>query len=237
MDWTHGGDFEDFDELARRRRGFLLRCASRTARRFITESDDEYAIALTALYEAWKGYSRDKGPFDAFAKVVIRRRLIDYFESQKRRLSEIPVGGALDMDADGTEDGAADACLRTAQKAIAQKSAQAPASAREEIEALGDVLKGYGFGFFDLADDSPRAEKTRMACAAAVRWLLSHPDQLGDMRKRGALPIKNVSQGSGVSRKLIERHRKYIIAAAEILTGEYPLLSEYLRYIRKEGSR
>ena len=36
-----------------------------------------------------------------------------------------------------------------------------------------------------------------------------------------------------MARKILDRHRRYIIAAAEILSGEYPVLAEYLGYIRK----
>ena len=42
-----------------------------------------------------------------------------------------------------------------------------------------------------------------------------------------------LAKKAGVHKKILERHRKYIIAAAEILNGEYPLLAEYMNYIRK----
>ncbi len=35
-------------------------------------------------------------------------------------------------------------------------------------------------------------------------------------------------------RKIIERHRKYIIAGIEIISGNYPILSEYLKFVREE---
>ena len=53
------------------------------------------------------------------------------------------------------------------------------------------------------------------------------------MRKNKALPMKELELASGVARKILDRHRRYIIAAAEILSGEYPVLAEYLGYIRK----
>ena len=55
------------------------------------------------------------------------------------------------------------------------------------------------------------------------------------MRKNGALPVKELCQRSGAHKKLLEHHRRYIIAAAEILDGDYPHLAEYLRYVRKGG--
>jgi RNA polymerase sigma factor len=43
-----------------------------------------------------------------------------------------------------------------------------------------------------------------------------------------------IEKNTNVPRKILERHRKYIIAAIEILSGEYPYLADYLRYIREE---
>jgi len=42
---------------------------------------------------------------------------------------------------------------------------------------------------------------------------------------------------SGVPRKIIERHRKYIIAATEIVGGDYPHLSQYMSFIKRGTSR
>ena len=63
--------------------------------------------------------------------------------------------------------------------------------------------------------------------------LLKDPALFQKMRETGNFPIKEISERAGVMRKILERHRKYIIAAAEILNGEYPLLAEYMNYIRK----
>ena len=53
------------------------------------------------------------------------------------------------------------------------------------------------------------------------------------MRKNRSLLISEIVRKTGIKKKILERHRKYIIAAAEILNGEYPLLAEYMNYIRK----
>ena len=107
------------------------------------------------------------------------------------------------------------------------------AAAREEIAAAQEILKPYGFSFFDLAESSPKAEKTKAACCSAVIALLKDEELLDKMRKNKALPMKELEKASGVARKILDRHRRYIIAAAEILSGEYPVLAEYLGYIRK----
>ena len=57
---------------------------------------------------------------------------------------------------------------------------------------------------------------------------------LAQMRLKRLLPIKELSEASGVLRKILERHRKYIIAATEILDGDFPILAGYLSFIRRE---
>jgi len=215
---------------------FILGCASRTARRFVTRSDDEWSVALLAFSDAVRDYDGEKGGFRAFAALVIRRRLTDYRRSEARRLPELSVSpAALDGAGEDDEGEAAPLDLELARR-TAEASALAQAeshSARDEIEAVQSLLAGYGFSFFDLADASPRAEKTRRSCAEAVKALLSDPELTRRMRETKTLPIREICDSGGVPRKILERHRRYIIAAAEILDGDYPVLAGYLSFIRK----
>ena len=138
----------------------------------------------------------------------------------------------------GTEEGETpDAVSLEVQSRVAEMSAgpavDPAAAAREEIAAAQEILRPYGFSFFDLAESSPKAGKTKDACCKAVLALLKNEELLDKMRKNKALPMKELELASGVARKILDRHRRYIIAAAEILSGEYPVLAEYLGYIRK----
>ncbi|MCR4909340.1 MAG: RNA polymerase subunit sigma [Lachnospiraceae bacterium] len=224
-------------------RNFILACASRTVRRFVTESDDEYSVALSAFYEAVQNYSQDKGHFRSFAAQVIRRRLIDFIRSEARHSGEIPVE-PWSMDGEVEEDEEA----AWTQMAVRSKSAQisymsAPAgmdssvpgslSVRDEIEAMQDILRQYGFSFYDLADVSPKADKTKRGCAEIIAGMLREPSLMTFLRETGTLPIKELCQETKVRRKVIERHRKYIIAAAEIFYGDFPMLEEYFGYVKE----
>lgn len=95
------------------------------------------------------------------------------------------------------------------------------------------VLQAYGFSFFDLADSSPKTDKTKRSCGTAIRTLLAAAVLLAKMRLARLLPIKELSAESGVVRKILERHRKYIIAGAEILDGDFPILAGYLSYVKE----
>lgn len=212
---------------------FILRAASQSAGFAVTRSDDEYSVALMAFYEAVRTYNAAGGSFGSYARLVIDRRLTDYYRAARRFDAEVPLSPQI-------FDGAVEAEQPDAevQRAVVEKmAAPAAAGAAEEIEEANRLFRGYGFCFYDLGKCSPRAEKTRRGCAAAVAALLRTPALLAELRRAHALPVKALAAQSGVSRKLVERHRNYIVAAALLLNGDYPVLSEYLQTIRKEIAR
>ena len=222
-------------DLIEANRPFILRCASETVHRYVTDSDDEWSVALLAFSEAVRDYEGEKGSFRGFAAIVIKRRVLDYLRSQSRYGDETAVtpeafDGSLDDDAAGGME------LRV-QRRMGEEAMEAADDtaerAREEIAAMQDILRGYGFSFFDLAESSPKTEKTKRSCGAAIRALIASVALLAKMRLARLLPIKELSAESGVVRKILERHRKYIIAGAEILDGDFPILAGYLSYVKE----
>lgn len=209
---------------------FILRCASSVARRYVSKSDDEWSISLVAFFQAVQDYRPERGAFFPFAELVIRRRLTDYFKSQARYQAEVQAAPEI------FESGPLEESPQPALQAIVLKKLTEgePEDLRSEIEAANMTFSRYGFSFFDLSTCSPKSQKTKAACAKAVACLLKDPLLLSGLRASGQLPIKAVEKNTQVPRKILDRHRKYIIAAAEILSGEYPGLAEYMRFIRKE---
>jgi len=204
-------DAQELNELVEEYDSFILKSASKAVKRYVSKNDDEWSIALSAFSEAIKKYSFEKGSFISFAELMIHRRLIDYFRAQRKFVAEDQV--------DWIED-----------NAIIENDD----NLKLEIEAISQVLESYGFSFMDLAECSPKARKTKAACARAVVYLLDKVVLVAEMRNSKQLPVKIVEKNTGIPRKVIERHRKYIITAIEILSGDYPYITEYLRYIRQE---
>lgn len=224
------GSPQRLEEFIRQNEPFIIKCASGAVHRYITKSDDEWSVALLAFSQAVRDYSPEKGGFFGFARVVIGRRLVDYLRTQSRRSAEYPVSpGALDSDPEeGEEDFEVEA-------AVLNRAQQSPGdSLRLEIESVNQLFSSYGFSFFDLAGCSPKAGKTKRACAKAIVFILRSPILLNEMRASKTLPLKIIEKNTRVPRKILERHRKYIIAAAEIITGDYPFLADYMRWIREE---
>ncbi len=221
-------------ELIGQRKGWILKCVAEAVHHHVTDSDDEWSVALWAFHEAVNSYQPEKGNFLSFAELIIRRRLTDHFRKEQRREGEVAVEpAAFEGRVDQETGQAVDYQVRDAV-AEASSAGDTAAQAREEISAVQSVLKPYGFSLFDLAECSPKAAKTRKACARAVRVMLDTEGLLETMRKTRALPMRELVKVSGVSRKILDRHRRYIIAVAEILNGEYPLVRDYLSFIREE---
>ena len=218
-------DEATLDRFTTESKNFILRCASKTCRRFITESDDEFEIALAAFVEAVRTYNPQAGGFRGFAALTIKGRLTDSFDKLRHRTPEALADSAMAWG-EGAE----------VQKVIAQSSLGPEHTVKDEIDAMSGILKEYGFSFFDIAEASPRSKRTRGCCARAVNWMLDPPARILRMRQRRSLPVMELSSACDISHKVVDRHRRYIIAAAEILDGDFPQLSEYLRYIKRDDA-
>ena len=104
---------------------------------------------------------------------------------------------------------------------------------KDEINEVQALLEPYGFSFYELAACSPKGSGIKGAVADSVAVLVENPAFFTMMRSNLELPTKELVKYSGAPKKVIEKYRKYIIAAAEILNGEFPELGEYFSYISK----
>ena len=227
-------DEQALNALVENHKQWILRCASEAAHHYVTDSDDEWSVALLAFLAAVR--DETKGSFRGFAGVVIRRRIVDHVRSNWNHGAEVPVTpDAFDGELPGEDADSVDLQVQSQVVAdsVAASDRDLSTRTREEIEEAQATLQRYGFSFFDLTECSPKAEKTKRACAFAVLTLMGNPVMLDQLRRGRMLPMKELSATSGVSRKTLDRYRRYIIAAAEILSGDYPILSAYVDYIRK----
>ena len=221
------------EALIRDQEPLILKTASRTSFRYITKSDDEWSVALCAFSEAINKYRPEQGDFLPFSQMLMKRALIDSHRHEASHLTEISTSPFV---LEGTQD-EPDEWEKSVYLAVVEQSRESTdRSLSEEITAANEMLQRYGFRFFDLTNCSPQQEKTRQECAKAIRFVLSRPDLLKELEKSRKLPVRALAAGSGVSRKVLDRYRKYIIMAVLILNGEYPKLSEYLKFVRKEGA-
>lgn len=214
---------------------YVAKVTSRFCRRYIDPArDDEFSIALAAFNEAVSQFAPGTGrSFLSFAETVIRRRLIDYIRKEQRFQQQIPYS-SFDVE-DGEEN-----VMNPIEvhQAIEQYENQRSIEERRgEIMELNRVLAEFDIRFADLVKTSPKHADSRNALLEIGRVLAADYQMMRLLIGKRMLPIKELLERVQVSRKTLERNRKYIIAVALILNGPFPYLRDYLQYANFEPER
>ncbi|WP_026326739.1 RNA polymerase sigma factor SigI [Paenibacillus ginsengihumi] len=206
---------------------YVAKVTSRFCKRYVDPArDDEFSIALGAFNEAINQYSSQAGrSFLGFAEQVIRRRLIDYVRKEQRFAQQIPYST---FDVEDEEDNVVNPVEihQAIERYETQKDIE---ERRSEITDLNRSLQEFGIQFSDLVDASPKHDDSRQTLFAIAKKLSADPELIGIMLTKRMLPIKELLGQVDVSRKTLERNRKFIIAVALIYYGPYPYLKDYLQ--------
>ncbi len=191
--------------------------------------DDELSIAMIAFHEAVQGYSRLRGAFLKYAAMLIRSRLIDYRRKESRH------GRALSLDAPaGGEETALGDTLADGKDHSGQLETRE--AARTEIEELARQMSQFGVTLAAVAENCPRQRRTLEACRRALQYGREAPGLLEEFLRTKRLPLARLAEGSGVERKTLERHRKYMVALLLICTNGYELVRGHLQQVMKGGN-
>lgn len=217
-------DSEAADRLIRQYLPFIKGEAAKVMGRIPREGqDDELSIAMFAFYEAALAYEQKRGAFLPLAAAAIRNRIIDFYRKENRHTKAISL--------DGQENGEDDGSLldRLGHDQIAEHESRS--AAREEIMEFVGVLADYGISMSDVADNSPRQDRTLAACHRALAYAKAHPQLLEILTTTKKLPLKQLAEGSGVERKTLERHRTYMMAILLAYTNGFEIIRGHLRQV------
>ncbi len=220
------GDARVSEQILQDYRPFYLRVASGTCKKYLVLGrDDEASIAMIAFNEAIDSYNVDGGAsFFSFAEIVIKRRMVDHFRRQSKRTDEIPLSS---FEREEQED----SVLQKIESKEAQTVLQIQEETeerREEIFRLDQLLSHYGIRFSDLVKVSPKHQDARDRALQVAKVLAGDPELLAYLTTKKSLPLKELEERVEVSRKTLERQRKYIISLTLILIGDFYHLQEYL---------
>ena len=188
--------------------------------------DDELSIAMIAFHEAIGGYSRTRGAFLKYAAMLIRSRLIDYSRREQRH------SRVISLDAPAREENTTLGEVLVGERDPHEETASRDAT-RAEIEELTRQMKEFGVDLSDVADNCPKQQRTLDACRKALQYARENPELLDDLLKTKRLPIGQLAAGSGVERKTLERHRKYMVALLLIYTNGYEIIRGHLKQVMK----
>ena len=216
------------DELIRNYLPFINAEVSRFLNRFVSESDDELSIGMMAFHEAILGYTSSRGSFLSYAAMIIKSRLIDFKRSESRHYGVVSLDESLDDEDDST---LYDKVPSNVGDALEEVRVQAT---KEEIRELTEVLKEFNVSLSDVADNSPKQDRTLEMCKRVIRYVKDNPEILEELLQTKKLPLKKLIDGSQADRKTIERHRKYVVTMLLILTNGYDIIRGHLVNVLRE---
>ncbi len=204
---------------------FVVKVASQSAGRYLTfGQDEEISVAVLAFNEAITAYNEGKGSFLAFARTVIMRRLVDYFRRQKTRFQEVSLSELEREDEDGY-------VLYAQMDGLAKERwvmVQHNENRMFEIMEFRDKLKAYGITWEELPQISPKHQDARNRSIQIGQLIAGTLSYRTHLEQKKELPLKELIKHPGITRKTLERHRKYIVAVAIILASDFPYLQSFV---------
>lgn len=220
------GDSRSRDALLQAYVPFVLKVASQFCGRFLRLGHDEEAqVALEAFNEAVDCFDPAGGaPFPAFAQTVMKRRLIDDLRRRQRLGREVPLSSFDEEDAEGNVRNVVEAAEATAEYERAQENIER----RDEIIRYRNLLGEYGISLSELVMLTPRHDDARQRAIQVARVVAGDPALRAHLATRRELPLRDLEGRVGLSRKTLERQRKYIVAVALVYMGEFASLRGYL---------
>lgn len=194
---------------------FILRCASLSARRYITKEDDAFSVGLEAFNKAIDTHTEGKGKFNSYAAVCIKNAVSDYYRARKKHSQTLKFS-----ELSASDDGEAPAFEIADEKASITDTSV-------EILSLKEELSRFGISFFDLPKSSPPTAKTKKHCIQIAAYIAESKSLTDGLYRKKLLPVKEITQELKINKKVTERYRQYIITGVVILKGDYEILKEY----------
>jgi RNA polymerase sigma factor len=219
------GDRILLDEVIEAYKPFIAKAVSSVCRRYIYETDDEFSIGLIAFNEAIEKYSPDRGSsLLSFSEVIIKRRVIDYIRKQTKNQHI-----SMDLTNSANEEETAGTIIVNELSLDDYYKKNDEQLRKEEIMHFQNLLSSFDLCFNDLVENSPKHADARKNAILAAKMLVADDELKEFLLEKKRLPIKQLEKMVDVSRKTIERNRKYIIAIALILLSDYVFMKDYLK--------
>jgi RNA polymerase sigma factor len=204
---------------------FIAKTVSSVCKRYIYETDDEFSIGLIAFNEAIEKYSPERGSsLLSFSEVLIKRRVIDYIRKQTK-FQHI----SLDLSSIPNEEESSGAVIVNELSLDDFHKKTDEQLRKDEIIHFQNLLSTFELSFSDLVENSPKHADARKSAILTAKILVEDPELKNLLLEKKRLPIKQLEKMVNVSRKTIERNRKYIIAIALILSSDYVYMKDYIK--------
>lgn len=216
------GDQALREEFIAEFKGFIIKVASKTCKRYIDTSNcDEYSISLIAFNEAIDTFSAQKGwNFLDFATVVIKRKLANFYKKEQTAIKTVTLIEEL------TEEGSDEQGVINYD--IYPRDSYDKQEMRLEISDFSKKLIIFGIQLKDLVFDSPVHNDSLKLYIKIANEVASDPVLYGKLLRKKILPSGEVAQRLNISRRTVERNRKFIVAVVIVLTNDWPMIKSFI---------
>lgn len=214
------GNSQAREKLIAQHRPYILKEAQRVCRRYLEWGhDDELSIALMAFNEAIDVYREyENSSFEGLCRTVIKRRLIDYF--RKVNKDEKFLTGSEDISHFAVEED----WERNEREA--------------EINKYRQTLNDFNLDFDILVETQPKHKQTREKLQRAAMILARESELISYLKSSGRLPKRRLCEQAGITSRVLDRGRNYVVALALLLSSEeLPLLREYAWDLTGKGAK
>jgi len=224
------GNKQNREKLLHASKPFILRVATKVCqRRLEWGSDDELSIGLIAMDEAINRYDLAKQiPFLAYARIVIKSRLMDFFRKESKHQS-ISLEDCKLSDGEYLQHTPAE----TAQAWENYINERAAKERQEEIREFGCYLAQFNLSYNELVQASPKHRDTRETLIKVAWDLATNENLIKQLIDKKRLPLAELTVLTGIKRKTLERGRRYIVALALLIyhREKFIYIYSYLRLV------
>lgn len=196
----------------------IKRCISQI-RETKQSQEDALTIAMMTFANCIKMYQVEKGSFLAFVFTAIRNRLIDDYRSEQRFTAiHLPY----------IEENAASNEWEEKLSVANYQDQQQKVTLQYEIQELSEILSTWNTSFTELSKICPKQKRTRSRCEYVVTALIENKEWKKQLIEKHRMPTKDIFSRYGISKKFLEKYKKYIVVLCIIRSGDYPMLKAFL---------
>lgn len=214
----------DINDFMTKYKPFIYSVISKYDGKYINDNSELTSVGMLAFKEAVDNYDLDKGSFYGYSNLVIKSRLIDHFRKEARYYEHEKIILDESYDSDNAMES-----LETRKAMEEFNKLEKARYLREEITKFIADLEEYGIKMSDLEKLSPKKRELRMKYIAAAEMVADDKGLLNRLYEMKRLPVSVIMDKHGLTRKQVDRARKYIVALILIKCGDYEYMAEYIK--------
>ncbi len=196
---------------------FIAKAVSQITGKYIyPDESEEFSIALIAFNEAIDNFNENtNGNFLSFSKQNIKWKLINYYKKHSKDKNIYPF---TYFDNEENKD------FEERYLTIESNQVYESIERKEQIINFSKKLNDFGITFEDLLVSGPKHRDSKELLLGIANEIFSRKEIFNKLLSQKSIPVNDLLKVTSVSRRTIERNRKFIIAACLIFNEDFDFL-------------